>query len=404
MKARLSNLAMEIPALDESPEANRIYPLQDFTTRDASEPVIALLDAWAMVADVLTFYQERVANEGYLRTATERRSVLELGRLVGYALRPGVSSSVYLAYTLDDQSVPVEIPAGARAQSLPGPGELPQSFETGEPLQARKEWNVLKPRMTQPQTKNGITKTKRLWLKGFSTNLKANDLLLVDFGDGPKTTFRVQEVKPDIANDRTLVILQGEATESETEPSPGTVSLLAPAVAPEAPAAFVKGGESVKALDLVLTQQLITASVQSSGPGRVKAGLSQQFAAKSDNRFQLVKAFHPELSETLAPALANADSPLPANLRVYAFRVVASVFGNIASPLRRVEQDGTVTLIGEPRMFRILPARPPIESAKTVYFGWRLRSGNPRLVGRHRLQRRRKGILHKPHPAAHRKE
>ena len=61
-----------------------------------------MLDAWAAVADVLTFYQERIANEGYLRTATERRSVLELARLVGYQPRPGVASSVYLAYTLDD--------------------------------------------------------------------------------------------------------------------------------------------------------------------------------------------------------------------------------------------------------------------------------------------------------------
>ncbi len=34
----------------------------------------------AALADVLTFYQERIANEGYLRTATERRSILELAR------------------------------------------------------------------------------------------------------------------------------------------------------------------------------------------------------------------------------------------------------------------------------------------------------------------------------------
>src|SRR5262245_39904854 len=44
----------------------------------------ALLDGWACIADVLTFYQERIANEGYLRTATERRSVIELGQLTGY--------------------------------------------------------------------------------------------------------------------------------------------------------------------------------------------------------------------------------------------------------------------------------------------------------------------------------
>jgi hypothetical protein len=54
MKARLSTA--------EHPE------LRDLTTRDSADPAIALLDAWAIVADVLTFYQERIANEGYLRT------------------------------------------------------------------------------------------------------------------------------------------------------------------------------------------------------------------------------------------------------------------------------------------------------------------------------------------------
>ena len=109
-----------------------------------------MLDAWAVVADVLTFYQERIANEGYLRTATERRSVLELARLVGYNLRPGVSASVFLAFNLE-KGYDVTIDPGMRVQSLPGPGELPQSFETGEPLMAREVWNSLGVRMTQPQ-------------------------------------------------------------------------------------------------------------------------------------------------------------------------------------------------------------------------------------------------------------
>src|SRR5262245_41721302 len=56
-------------------------------TRDDDDFSIALLDAWALVAEVLTFYQERIANESYLRSATERRSLLELARLIGYELR-----------------------------------------------------------------------------------------------------------------------------------------------------------------------------------------------------------------------------------------------------------------------------------------------------------------------------
>ena len=76
--------------------------LRGLNTREDDDFSIALLDAWATVADVLTFYQERIANEAYLRTATERFSLLELARLIGYELRPGVAASVYLAFTLED--------------------------------------------------------------------------------------------------------------------------------------------------------------------------------------------------------------------------------------------------------------------------------------------------------------
>ena len=63
--------------------------LRQLTARTTEDPSIALLDAWAVALDVLTFYQERFANEGYLRTATERRSILELARAIGYELDPG---------------------------------------------------------------------------------------------------------------------------------------------------------------------------------------------------------------------------------------------------------------------------------------------------------------------------
>ena len=73
--------------------------LQGLKTRDDDDFSIALLDATSTMADVLTFYQERIANESYLRTATERRSLLELARLIGYELRPGVAASTLLAFT-----------------------------------------------------------------------------------------------------------------------------------------------------------------------------------------------------------------------------------------------------------------------------------------------------------------
>ncbi len=101
----------------------------------------------ACVADVLTFYQERIANEGFLRTATERRSVLELARAIGYELKPGVAASVHLAFIVEDAPGSpgvCTLAAGTPVQSVPPQGKLPQVFETSDELVARAEWNALR--------------------------------------------------------------------------------------------------------------------------------------------------------------------------------------------------------------------------------------------------------------------
>ncbi len=187
--------------------------LAGLRTREADDPAMALLDAWAIGADVLSFYQERIANEGYLRTATESRSVLELARLVDYRLRPGVAASVYLAYTVEKDSPPVTIPAGARAQSIPAPGEQMQTFETAEPLDARFEWNALQPRLTRPQniTLDNIAGLGELWISSTASNLKPNDRLLFLFGElagGVQAIRRVQSVEVQQASARSRVVLQ----------------------------------------------------------------------------------------------------------------------------------------------------------------------------------------------------
>lgn len=211
MKARLSNFYLEDTEPNGQPLSGKAYPLRELATREADDPAIALLDAWATVADVLTFYQERIANEGYLRTATERRSILELARLVGYSLRPGVAAGTYLAYLLDKDST-VTIPAGSRAQSVPGPNETMQAFETSVDLPARDIWNTLRPRTTRPQSPDEHERVagKALYFKGITTNLKPNDAILVDFRVAARgqQLYRVMEVVTDAAGDYTKVTLQ----------------------------------------------------------------------------------------------------------------------------------------------------------------------------------------------------
>jgi hypothetical protein len=181
--------------------------LMGLKTRRSDDPAIALLDAWATVADVLTFYQERIANEGFLRTAIERRSVLELAKLVGYRLRPGVASSVYLAFTVTGDG-PTEVPLSARSQSIPATGEMPQTFETSDKITARTKWSKLKPRTRRPQfiSESNADIIETLYFKGISTNLKPNDLLLLPIGIGfPRTVVSIQA---DLTSNTTKAMLQ----------------------------------------------------------------------------------------------------------------------------------------------------------------------------------------------------
>jgi hypothetical protein len=212
MQARLPGTVVTAPGPDgQTPQTFR--PLAALTTRDPADPALALLDAWACVGDVLTFYQERIANEGYLRTAGERRSLVELARLVGYTPRPGVSASVHLSYTVDPNQVePVEVPVGTRAQSIPGPDELPQTFETDEPMQARREWNDLGIRRQRPQAIDAATLPALpvLYVAGTDNEVRAGDLLLFEFTSGPAAwqVRRVQVVETDFEAQRTTLRLQ----------------------------------------------------------------------------------------------------------------------------------------------------------------------------------------------------
>jgi hypothetical protein len=131
------------------------------------------------VLDVLTFYQERIANEGYLSTASERFSVLELARTIGYELKPGVAASTFLVFTLENApGTPgyATIDIGTKVMSIPGQDEKPQTFETIEKIEAKAEWNELKPRLTEPKIPEmGSTE---VYLKGTATGLKTGDGLL----------------------------------------------------------------------------------------------------------------------------------------------------------------------------------------------------------------------------------
>ncbi len=173
------------------------YPvLAGLQTRDDDDFTIAFLDASAIVLDILTFYQERLANESYLRTAGRLQSLIELSRLIGYRPSPGVSASAYVAFTLKaapgqapDPSAPaITIPKGTQLQSVPAQGQTAQTFETSTDISAKADWNALPLQTGQPWVPaddlalpgvaNRGSNTNGIYLSGASTQLQPGDALL----------------------------------------------------------------------------------------------------------------------------------------------------------------------------------------------------------------------------------
>ncbi|MBU4283252.1 MAG: putative baseplate assembly protein [Gammaproteobacteria bacterium] len=202
MKARLSST--DTPALAA------------LGTREMSDFSLALADAMATSLDVLSFYTERYAQEHYLRTATERLSVREMARLIGYRLAPGVAASTHLAFKLLEAPgaappEPIQIPVGTRVQSVPGQDETAQSFETVAEVPARVQWNAMPVQTRVPwRPQSGDTE---LWLDGLATQLQPGDAILIVGSDrvsdpgGEHWDVRVlSAVLPDNANARTRVL------------------------------------------------------------------------------------------------------------------------------------------------------------------------------------------------------
>ena len=178
-------------------------------TRDDDDFTIALLDSWATVCDVLTFYQERIANECYLRTAAEQESIHLLARLIDYRPSPGIAASTPLAFFMETaEGAPrsAAIECKTQVQSIPGPGEVPIIFETVEKIQARGEHNELLPRLTQ---KHPLTFGRdTFYFQGVSTGLRQGDGLLVKPENEPSYFCLVANVAVLAREHKTMVTVQ----------------------------------------------------------------------------------------------------------------------------------------------------------------------------------------------------
>ncbi len=103
------------------------YP--DWKDRLEADMGVMLVEVMSALGDELAYYQDRIAREAYLETATQRRSLRRHARLVDYEMHNGLSTSTWLDVTVKTGQTGA-LPAGADVWALSDKGKR-ISYEVG---------------------------------------------------------------------------------------------------------------------------------------------------------------------------------------------------------------------------------------------------------------------------------
>lgn len=129
-------------------DAEHAIPFAHWSAREGRDLGLMLLEMWAYLGDILSFYDEVHAHEAYLRTARRRDSLRKLVELLGYIPTPAVGATVELALQADGRRA-VTLPVGTAFRSGAVDGGPPQVFEldAGTVIHpARNRWEIAAPR------------------------------------------------------------------------------------------------------------------------------------------------------------------------------------------------------------------------------------------------------------------
>ncbi|MBK8211874.1 MAG: baseplate J/gp47 family protein [Rhodospirillales bacterium] len=145
---------------------------------------VMFMEALASLADDLSYQQDRIAAEAWIETATERRSLVRLARLVDCEPRVATAARVMLEFEMA-AGASGPIPAGLMASALAPDGALIE-FETGTGLddehtyQVRPEWNALQPHWWDDWQRCLLSEAVEMWIEDPGFPLPPGQLLLID--------------------------------------------------------------------------------------------------------------------------------------------------------------------------------------------------------------------------------
>ncbi len=156
------------------------YP--DWQERSEADFGVMFMEALSSLADDLSYTQDRVSLEATLDTATQRRSVVRLARMVDYEPLPATVSRVLLQLeVVVDAAIAAGLPFSA-----PEPDGGSISFETGAGLRDRDTyqtstlWNRIVPYYWNDSEACLGAGSTDMWVEGHGLGLSPGQALIID--------------------------------------------------------------------------------------------------------------------------------------------------------------------------------------------------------------------------------
>lgn len=118
---------------------------------------VALLEMLAYPLDILSYYGDRIAQESYLPTATQRLSLLNIAQLLGYTVSNGAPATGTVTFQTANPGTAVFIPAGTQvATDFSVALDSPLIYETDAAVTCPANGGVITVAVTQGQTYSGV--------------------------------------------------------------------------------------------------------------------------------------------------------------------------------------------------------------------------------------------------------
>lgn len=163
--------------------AQVIFPQWDISSE--GDFGVMLVELFAYMGDILSFYGDRLSQEAYLPTATQRQSIFNLAQLLGYTPSNGSSATGTITFQTINPGQAIVVPAGTQlSTSFNLAVDSPVIFQVNEAVEVPENGGTVVANVTQ-----GITYT--LVNLGVSTGIAAQSFNIPQTGveDGTITVF-----------------------------------------------------------------------------------------------------------------------------------------------------------------------------------------------------------------------